>query len=84
MNRLYNVFSSFDIPKEPSGSTKSRKGNPTGQSICVHLNQRPAGQSRAIAHAWTRMERVFFILTVWPSKIEMKKHALHASPGDVA
>jgi hypothetical protein len=30
------------------------------------------------------MERVFFILTVWPSKIEIKKHALHASPGDVA
>jgi hypothetical protein len=27
---------------------------------------------------------VFFILIVWPSKIEMKKHALHASPGDVA
>ncbi len=34
--------------------------------------------------AWTCMERVFFILTVWPSKIEMKKHALHASPGDVS
>jgi hypothetical protein len=30
------------------------------------------------------MERVFFILTVWPSKIEMKKHVLHASPGAIA
>jgi hypothetical protein len=31
--------------------------------------------------AWTCMERVFFILTVRPSEIEMRKHALHASPG---
>ncbi len=56
------------------------------------LKQRPTGQSCAISRysarlryiAWTCLERVFFILTVWPSKIEMKKHALHASPGDVA
>jgi hypothetical protein len=34
--------------------------------------------------AWTCMERVFFILTFWPSKIEMKKHPLHESPGDAA
>ncbi len=48
------------------------------------MSQRPADSpapSRVVPRysarlryiAWTCMERVFFILTVWPSKIEMKK-----------
>jgi hypothetical protein len=44
----------------------------------------PRYRARLHYIAWICMERVFFNLTVWPSKIEMKKHALHASPGDVA
>ncbi len=46
-------------------------------------------ETRATAHAYAASPGLarsacFFILTVSPTKIEMKKHALHASPGDAA
>ncbi len=75
-------------------SQVSRKPKKVSRQLAIDLNlsqsfyetflrvsisfQNRAARLRCIA--WTCMERVFFILTVWPSKIEMKKHALHASP----
>ncbi len=40
--------------------------------------------SRVIAHAWTCMERVFSHLNLCRANSYNEKHALHASPGDVA